>query len=855
MSRQQQKLIDRIFTRALELSGNERQAYLDDACPDVEVHSTVLALLDAATSNQLDQRIDAVRERLWSEVFAADESNAENLAGQRFGNWRIEQRLARGGLATVYLAHRDDGEFDQKAAFKVLRRGLDTDDVIARFRAERQILSSLDHPSIAQILDGGALPDGRPFLVLEYVDGEMITNYCKRLNVDIRGCVTLMIDVLRGLHHAHRHTVVHRDIKPSNILVSTEGNVALLDFGIAKLLDPRALPGSSTMTRTGVSLLTPGYGSPEQRAGEAVTTASDIYQAGMVLYEMLTGRRPEFANQDGQPVDAQPPSKQLQGTPRYRQVHGDLDAITLKAMQADPARRYGSANEMVNDLERFLDGRPVLAQPDTLAYRFTKLTGRRPWLLPGMAMAALGLVAYVVTLTLYSRQLQLEEQRAEAAQAFMVDLLSSPDPFAPADPERGRNITVVEALDIGRSRLENQLDDQLELRATLLGSVAGVYRSLDQNQEAIELGEQALALNLELYGEQSEAVLENLRLLADRYQAAGDNDQAHEYATKQLDIARSMYDRDAPKLGIAEIAAGMIENSQANIDTGLGLLASGIDKLRTAPESHAEMLITGIIRSTEQEGMNDAADSLALLEEGLAVAESVLGADSIYAAELRIAIGRNLLFLHERNRSERNYNQGLRVLEQKLGRQHAATIKALQDYGEAMNVSGDHAASEAIFVELVERLVEQHGEQHKSVADNYQNLATTITYQGRYDESVPLHRKAYGIYKSVLNDDNYMIAFPLLSIASIEVERENAQAADAAASEALERLRASVPGTYVEGVALCLVGLALEQQGRVAEGSTMVEASHELILKRDVLVPKYLTLCRVPEAAQSLPPA
>jgi tetratricopeptide (TPR) repeat protein len=194
-----------------------------------------------------------------------------------------------------------------------------------------------------------------------------------------------------------------------------------------------------------------------------------------------------------------------------------------------------------------------------------------------------------------------------------------------------------------------------------------------------------------------------------------------------------------------------------------------------------------------------------------------------------------------------NYTHGIRILESQLGRKHAATTKALQDYGGAMNVSGNHAESESIFRELVDRLVEQHGELHKTVADNYQNLATTITYQGRYDESVPLHRKAYEIYKAVLDDDNYIIAFPLLSIASIGVEQGNPQVAEPIAREALDRLQSTLPGTYVEGVALCLVGLSLEQQGNTPEGTAMVNDSHELILKRDVLVPKYLKLCRVPD--------
>ncbi len=847
MNIERQKRIDEIFTHALELSGEARDRYVNKQVEDDDMRQEVVNLLQAATSDRLDARIDTARERIWSEVIAGDDAE-EDLTGQHAGHWRIAERIARGGLATVYKAHRDDGEFDQTVAFKVLRRGLDTDDVVARFRAERQILSTLDHPSIAQILDGGALPDGRPYLVLEYVDGEPITTHCDKFKIDVRGKVVLTIDVLSALHHAHRHTLVHRDIKPSNILVSSDGNVTLLDFGIAKLLDPEALPGTSTLTRTGVSLLTPGYGSPEQRAGEPVTTASDIYQVGLILYELLSRSRPVFIGNDNKSVHPAVPSQAIAGSRFYGLVRGDLDAIVMKAMHADPSQRYASATEMIADLERYLDGKPVQAQPDTMAYRLRKLTKRRPWLLPIAAIAVLGIASYIVTLTLYSRQLQLEQQRAEAAQEFMVELLSSPDPFAPADPERGLNITVVEALELGRRRLENELADQPELRATLLSAVAGVYRSLDQNEASIELGEDALRLNLDIYGERSEPVLENLRLLADGYDAVGDYDRARDYFTRQLNVARATYKKNDPLLGLAEVAAGTFEKAQGNLELGLALMENGIRSLQTTPDEYPRELISAIVNSTEQDGTNDAEASLRVLEEALQVAESTFGIESLYTAQVRIAIGRNALFAHDREKSETNYQYGLNILETQLGREHSSTITALQDYGVAMNVTGDYAGAERVFRELLDRLVDLYGEDHRSVGDNYQNLATTLTRRGRFDESVPLHRKAYEVYKAVLEPDHYIIAFPLLSIGFADLELGNAEEAEAASREALQRLQATLPDSYVEGVARCLVGISLEQQGNVAEGTAMVESSHALIMQRDVLVPTYQKLCRVPDS-------
>ena len=247
----------------------------------------------------------------------------------------------------------------------------------------------------------------------------------------------------------------------------------LLDFGIAKLLDPGAIPGGSSLTRTGVVLLTPEYGSPEQHAGEAVTTASDIYQVGGVLYEILVGRRaPSGALASPHTVTGLP-SRAAKGTGRRAEIKGDLDAIVSKAMHADPAMRYGSATEMLADLERYLAGRPVSAKPDTLTYRFSRLIRRRPLLLPAILVVVATTSGYIVTLNNHNQEIRIEQERAAAAQAFMIDLLGSANPYGPSDRDRGKDILVVDALDVGLERLRTDAyggDD--ELRAALLSSIA-----------------------------------------------------------------------------------------------------------------------------------------------------------------------------------------------------------------------------------------------------------------------------------------------------------------------------------------------------------------------------------------------
>lgn len=779
--------------------------------------------------DSVDDWFDGVRERLWRDLVAGDAEAREDLSGQRIHSWRIDELISRGGFATVYRAHRDDDAFEQTVAFKVLRRGLDTEDVVARFRAERQILSSLAHPSIAQILDGGALPDGRPFLVLEFVRGQPITEYCDTHKIDIPGRIRLLIEALRALHHAHTHLVIHRDVKPSNILVSDEGHVALLDFGIAKLLDAEALPGGANMTRTGMALLTPGYASPEQQAGETITTATDIYQSGLLLYELLAGRRPFEAKPATRDAPVPPPSAALRGTARHKAVRGDLDAITRKATHLEPALRYASADEMVQDLQRYLEGRPVLAQPDTLSYRLRKLTSRRPWLMPLLAIVIVGVLAYLVTLTAYSTRLKHEQQLAATARQFMVDLFRSPDPYAPADPERGLNIRVVDALEIGKRRVRAELSDQPELRAALLASISDVYASLDQYREAIDLREEALALERMLYDVGSPRVLESLRALGGLYTMSGDMGRAEALLREQLELARASYPAGSPELALAQVAYGMHENNRGNLRRSRELLLAALEPLRARPAEHARTLVDVFIALEQQSAFVSDPLPFDPLREAEQIARDAFGGDSLQAALARVRLASTLTNRGDYEASEQNFLAAIPVLEAKLGKEHSSTIGALNNLGYLYHKREDLAGAERVHRELLARNLARHGAMHRLVADSYQNLGGALTYQGRYEESLPLHREAYNTFRVVLNEDNYVIAIPLLSIAFVELQRGDLPRAEAAAREAMERLASGNGGRYLDGAARCLLGVTLEQQGRAEEGAALVAAARELV--------------------------
>jgi serine/threonine-protein kinase len=844
------KRVDQIFDEALNVPREERETLVENRCAgDQELAARVRSLLAFSDRPEsvIEGRFDALRTHLWQEMLADDPEQMENLSGTFVGSWAIEKLIARGGLATVYQAQRNDGVYSQQVALKVLRRGLDTDDLVRRFQAERQILSTLEHPGIAKILDGGAMEDGRPFLVLEYVDGLPITEHCKQKHLDIRARVRLMIDVCHAIGHAHQRLVVHRDIKPSNILVTREGKASVLDFGIAKLLDPITLPAVSPVTRTGVSMLTPAYASPEQHAAKPITTVSDIYQLGLVFYELLSGERP-FSGQGNQGFATLPsPSLSISEKGLKRRVQGDLDAIVHKAAHEDAERRYSSTDELIADLQRYLDGLPVLARPDSLPYRLGKLNRRKPWLMPLMILVFIAVTGYVVTLSIYSSRLAKAQYLTAATQNFLLGMFKSPDPFAPANKEIGSNISVVEALEIGYRRARTELADQPELKASLLGAISEVYASLDSADTAIDLRLEVLELERLIYGERSPQIVASMRALGGLYGGQGDADKAEEFLDGQLLIAMDIFDADGPELGLSEIAVGMGEMQAGNFERSHALLLSGVAKLRPESTRYARNIISALIASTEQQGMESPELAFAAIAEAQEIANATFGENSLLAATVKVRLAATLTQFGDYENSERNFLAAIPVLENQLGRDHTVTLSAMNNLGYLYTRSGKHRKAEVFFGELLERQIAKYGLIHRFVADAYQNLAGAITRQGRYDESLPLHRQAYDIYRKVLDDNHYIIALPLLSITYAELQSGNAAAAESTAREALARFVATVPGSFLEGVAQCLVGLSLENQGRIEEGKAIVSASHTLMKKGSIPDP-YPDLCRLTDS-------
>ena len=470
--------IDSIFSEALGLSPEEREAFLQAACGQdpglrrevddlFEAYHASEGFLDDPSDWFLDDPVEVVEVPFLPGLEAEEPVvvAAAPHTGERIGAYRLLKEIGYGGMGAVYLAERADGQFKQRVALKLIRQGKRSQETVRRFRLEREILARLQHPYIARLLDGGVTEEGLLYFDMEYVNGVPIDQYFEKQDLDLKARLRLFFDVCEAVQYAHQNLVIHRDLKPSNILVTERGQVKLLDFGIAKLLDQAERPESLPPTQLELRLMTPEYASPEQVRGDPVTTASDVYALGLNLYKLLTGQRAyDLAEKSASQIEKivcevapKKPSavvglngKTTEATTRptsqterlRRQLSGDLDLIVLKALRKEPERRYASVVEFVNDLRRHLDGRPVRAHRPTTVYRMGKFAQRHRF---GIAVAAafvLLLVGYAGTLVVKNSEVSQALAKSEQLSEMLIAVFEAPDPNNPW----GRDVTVREVL-------------------------------------------------------------------------------------------------------------------------------------------------------------------------------------------------------------------------------------------------------------------------------------------------------------------------------------------------------------------------------------------------------------------------
>jgi eukaryotic-like serine/threonine-protein kinase len=795
MRPERRQQVETVFEASLELPPAQRIDWARTECgDDDELCRAVLRLLSA------HHRAEGILEGPAPSLPAALEE--EHFQGERrIGAYRLVRELGRGGMSIVYLSERDDRQFRQTVAVKLIRRGLDTPDLVRRFCAERQILASLNHPNIARLLDGGTTEDGLPYLVMEHVAGEPITDYCDRNRLTVEQRLRLFVTVARTVQHAHRNLIVHRDLKPSNILVTavagtraTDGEVKLLDFGIAKLLDPHAASEASPQTRPGLRLMTPEYASPEQIRGEAVTTATDVYGLGLVLYELLCGHQPFLRpdrrgeDPDGGEPDLRPPSsvitpddaevghaRRTQPERLRRKLRGDLDRIVMTALREEPERRYPSAEQLVEDVEHYLQRKPIRARGDSVPYRVGKFAARHRW---GVAVAAtffLFLGGYTAMLTVKERQItaaleqvSVEAERARQVSEFLMRLFEAAEPH-----EVGRDaITARELLERGATRAE-QFSHQPATQAQLLDVMGRTYQHLGQYERAQPLLDRALALRRGVFGDAHSHVAESLYHLARLHHARG-----------QLDSAEMVF-RD-----VLRTQQNLPHGEHARIARTLGGLAAVLQdrgEYRQA-ERYAREALDLRRRSGRGEDQVEMAD-------GLHDLAGILRRNGRYAE------------------AEPLYREALSLRERLLGSQHPAVAETLSDLAALLQRRGDLSEVEALFRRALAINRAAFGAEHPATATITSNLGLLMFRLGELEAADSLYRDALAIRRTVLGPEHPDVALSLGLLAAVQRRRGNLEDAAMLYSESLALQRRRLGDEHPD-LAHGMNGLALVLRDR-----------------------------------------
>ncbi|WP_149194348.1 serine/threonine-protein kinase [Luteimonas suaedae] len=851
--------VDVLFDQALALEGAARDAFLDGAAagePALRAELEILLGLVHAPAPQLDPQALAdgpLWRALADDLQPPPELPADADAGRRIGAWRLLHELGRGGMGTVYLAERVSGGFEQRGALKLIRPGVDSDEFLRRFAQERQILASLDHPGIARLLDGGRDERGLPYLVMEYVEGLPLDRYCDGQRLDIDRRLALFVRIGQAVAYAHRHLIVHRDLKPSNIVVTARGEVKLLDFGIAKVLSNTGTT-AEPLTRTAARMFTPEYAAPEQVVGSAVTTAADVYQLGLLLYELLTGRRAQRSDDDSMAAlersvchDEPPrPSRQAaladptactarRTTPAAlrRKLRGDLDTIVGKALRKDPERRYATAMELVEDIARWQHGRPVRARPETFGYRSGKFVRRHPFGVTGAATALLLLVAYAATVTLQAGTIARERDRAraEATKARQVQALVL-RLFEGADPELsgGAQLSARELLDRGWRGIEAELGDQPEVQAELLGTVGEAYRQLGVYDRAQPLFDRAMAAAGTVAADNPLLLARALRNSGRLHTDRGD----YPHADMLLHDALARY-RSAASEPHAEIATTLNDLGQAFFRRGDH--AAAIDLHREALAMRRQLFgeaHVDVADSLDELGVilrhqGDYAGAEPLLSHALALRRRLLPPThpQLASSLSNLALARN--DLGEYDSAEALYAEALALAIQIHGERHPQVARVLNNQARLLQTRRDFAGAEALLRRSLAIRRQVLGERHPAVAQNFNDLGLALTQAGDLDAAEPFYQQALQAYEP----DHPWRAATVFNLGWLAELRGDFEAAERHYREALERQRLDYGEDHDRvGTDLARLGVVLHRQGRLDEAEHPLRRALAIYRKR-----------------------
>lgn len=765
--------IETLFAQARVLPPDERAAFLDTACEDDTLRADLDRLL--ASHDQADNFLSGLdTERASALLTEENEQEEESLVGP----YRLVREVGRGGMGAVYLAERATGQFQQQVALKLIKRGMDSDAILRRFLHERQILARLHHPSIARLYDGDVTDDGRPYFAMEYVEGTPLTTYCDAHRLDIDARLRLFQEICRAVQYAHQNLVVHRDLKPSNMLVTEAGELKLLDFGIARLLDEDG--GGTVLTEAGYRMMTPEYAAPEQVQGGAITTATDVYALGVLLYELLTGHRPyqfeqrtpdamarhlaetdperpstvvrrttESHHSDGTTETITPEAisqKRGLAPDRLRQrLSGDLDAVLLKALRKEPDRRYASAEAFLEDIKRHLAGLPVQARPDAMGYRIRKFMQRHR---TGVVAATLVVLALLGGLGAALWQANVARQEAATATAvsdFVVRLFEEADP----DASPGEDVTARALLERSPEQIERELAGQPKTQAEMLEVVSRLHMALGLYEETEPILQQALALRRAHFGPTHPETAEILSLLGSLASSQSQYDDAETHLRDALQMQQAAY-------GLEHLEVALTQSR-------LGTVFLRKDKLVEAESLNRQVL------ATRHRFLPPAHPDLADAMTALAY---VLRRAGNYGDE-----------------PDSLYRHALTIQQQYHGDLHSATLEAMSLYSNFLQDKGDLEQAEALSRQELDLARQLYGEEHPSTGHSYHTLGRLMSIQGHAEAADSLYRAALRVYRATYGNEHAYVGVTLSNLGAVQIDLEKYDEAEWLLREALDVYR------------------------------------------------------------------
>ena len=870
--------VKELFALALERDPEERGSFLRQACAgDESLRTEIESLLSS---------FDGAPTFL-EDCPAADllPPKSQGMTGKRIGAYRIVREIGQGGMAVVYLGERDDQNYRKQVAIKMVKPGIGTEQVLQRFRNERQTLASLDHSAIVKLLDGGSSEDGSPYLVMEYVEGLPIDQYCDRNHLSIADRLRLFRDVCSAVQYAHQSLVIHRDLKPGNILITKEGLPRLLDFGIAKLLNPECLQ-TPLVTRIDGRPMTPEYASPEQVRGDPVTSASDVYSLGVLLYEILTGDRPyQVADSSWREIErlvceTQPPlpstrvskdSERLKTTAErrmaepkqlVRSLRGDLDWITMRALAKEPSRRYATASELSADIGRYLSHEPVLARPASATYRARKYVRRHP---VGVTMAAglvLLLAGFAATQSFELRRITRERDRANRVTEFMEGMFKVSNP----SEARGNTITAREILDKESQDIDKGLVQDPELQAEMMHVMGDVYRGLGLFPRAQQLFERSAAIRQRVLGPENAETLQCVDDLAWILNQEGHAAEAEKlqretvetrrrvFGTQNLDTLKSMsnlawtLDREgnyteAEKLEreVLDLRRRLVKTDDRETAATINNLAATLgheghyaeaEKLKRdtldlrrrilGPE-HPETLtaMNNLAATFQQEGRYDEAEPLQ--RETLNLQRRILGPEHPDTLRSMNNLANSLFRENHFAEAEPLQREALVIKQRVLGPEHQDTLWAMKELASTFQGEGHYAEAEKLQRETLEIQRRVLGPQRPNTLSTMSNLALTLNYEGRYGEAETLQRETVEAMRRVLGPEHPNTLVTTDELAHTLDREHRYDEAEKLARETLETQRRVLGPEHPDAVSTAYdLACILAHTGRTAEALSVL---------------------------------